>query len=213
MKPNPRGYTLIEILVALFIFAIVAALSATALRQALSVKTRMRVHAGELSKLQASIQILLRDGFSIIHRPSQSKTDPSLMGAEDNVTFIRYHRRIYDSADPRSQLQRAGYSLDDHKIYRIAYPYVDAKDEMNFRRQVLFDHVDKMTISYYSKERGWVSRWPLEEEQTTNNEKEETEKLPCAMQMTIFFKDEPSPLTILIPLIAEQSYVLYKVAS
>src|SRR3989338_4904860 len=69
MKKN-RGFTLIEIIVALFIFAIVGVLAAMSLNTMIRAHKRLDVADSHLLQLEISMTMMRRDIAQIIDRPT-----------------------------------------------------------------------------------------------------------------------------------------------
>ena len=69
MKRNISGFTLIEILVALFIFGIIGVVSGQLLTQTLSSHKALSLKGERLQELHRGMQILQRDILQFVDRP------------------------------------------------------------------------------------------------------------------------------------------------
>lgn len=81
MKKLAHGYTLIEILVALSVFAILSAMTTTAMYQAFTTRERINIKSNQLNTLQLGITIISRDTEQII------QFEPFKIDHEDRHAF------------------------------------------------------------------------------------------------------------------------------
>jgi general secretion pathway protein J len=125
-----NGFTLVEMLVALGIFALLAAAGVGVLRSSIdvqsSVDTRLTAMGG-LARLNA---LLSSDVGQAMDRPSRSPGGerPAFVGDAGGMTFVSAGRANLDGAS-RSELQRVEWRSAGGALRRTGFTAVDGGDE------------------------------------------------------------------------------------
>ncbi len=128
-RPKPAaeaGFTLVEMLVAMTIFAILAAAGVSILR--MSVDTQAAVdrrlsEIGEIGRLQASLANDL--GQAVDRRTRDGPTArPAFVGEPGRIAFVRSGWANLDDA-PRSTLQRVEWRIAEGGLARIGHRRID----------------------------------------------------------------------------------------
>lgn len=128
MRQN--GFTLVEMLVALGIFALLAAAGVGVLRSSVDVQgavdTRLTAMAG-IARLNA---MLSNDLAQAVDRPSRSSSGerPAFVGDGSGMTFVSGGRANIDGS-PRSELQRIEWRAVSGSLQRRGFTAVDGSDE------------------------------------------------------------------------------------
>lgn len=159
---NNRGFTLMEILVALFIFTILSMLMTTALRTVINAQSGSEDKAERLRKLQIALLIVSRDIEQAIDRPivnSSGKEEAAFIGG--NKGFALTHT---GGASMHSALQRTGYSWNEDSLFRLTWPVLDQTPETKVRKRVLLNDVVEARFQYLDEEGHFRDAWPLEGE-------------------------------------------------
>ena len=158
------GFTLIEVMIAMAIFAILAVLSYTGLQSVITSKTGTEAQLERLQQLQITMlnissdlqQLSNRDGHDslrgLLHRLSTQNSDYLL-------EFTRSGWRN-PANQPRSTLQRVAYQLDEDRLVRIYWRYVDRADEEDRVDRVLMDNVQSLQLRFLDDENQWQDNWP-----------------------------------------------------
>lgn len=120
------GFTLIEVLVSLAIFATMSVAGWTIFDTLSKIKTRNEVHSQNLVALQSAYSQLLRDMSQVTARPARQANQvlPALLLEQNKLTFTRM-----GTFDPIQQgsvgLERVVYEYQPNEQRLIRYSYVN----------------------------------------------------------------------------------------
>ena len=158
-----RGFTLIEIVVALFIFAILGTITAIGLRAVIKTHQRVEQVDKHLQKLQIAMTLMRRDISQFVDRPVASTSGESLPSllikntSDFALTTGGYANPF--SATKRSTLQRVAYQLKDHKLIRITWPALDRPPHITPLQRILLTHVTSMSLSFINDKGQTINVW------------------------------------------------------
>jgi general secretion pathway protein J len=130
MRGAERGFTLVEMLVALAIFGMLASSAVVLLGVAVRAQETADAKlegAAALRRAGAMLAADLAQAAPRIHRDSGGMPHPAFVGGEGQEVLIALVRRGWDNhgGAARSSLQKVEYRLAEDRIERIAYPMVD----------------------------------------------------------------------------------------
>ena len=147
LRPKERGFTLLEILVALGIFAVVGLISAQLLSRTIDSYDRLEERGQRLAEIQRAMVIVQRDLLQIRSRAPRSisgdKASALMIGDEGALVMTRGGWRN-PLQRPRSELQRVGYRLQNDKLLRAYWPVLDGLGDEEPVSQVLLEGVDEL---------------------------------------------------------------------
>lgn len=171
---SQQGFTLLELLLAITIFSIIASFAYAGLKVVLDTKQQTDEHLERLSKMQLGLHLLQLDIEQAVDRPVRSEygdTEPALRSGGQSELLLELTRSGY--ANPmklaRSQLQRVGYLLEEETLYRVTWPVLDRAQDTEPRRQVLFDGIDSLSLNFFDKEMKRQTRWPPQEREASGD--------------------------------------------
>lgn len=164
-RTRARGFTLVEVLVALAVFALVAAAAVAILGWAADQQAGVRARMDRLAEVQRA-HALLKADFSQVAlrrtrladgRPGRDAFNAAPPGRREGVLFA-FVRRGWENpdAEPRASLQYVEYRLVDMRLERHVR---DAVDGASTRPpQILLTGVAEVEPAYYAY-RQWSDGW------------------------------------------------------
>ena len=168
MKARSGGFTLIELMVALFIAAIIFAMGYGAIRQALTSHESLKEQQARIINLQTAVRLLEQDFLQVTPRPvrqpvgdepAQGAVVGNPSGGEPVVAFTRL-----GWANPagvqRTGLQRVAYFLEKGTLRREHFDVLDPVLTSKTEKRNLLEHVKSFTIRYLDQNRQWQPQWP-----------------------------------------------------
>lgn len=161
-----RGFTLLELLVAVFVFAVLSALGYTAITQALDHRDRVRAQQQRLGELNAAMRVLVQDFGQLAPRPVRdvlgSGDEPAVRAPGSGGTLVAMSRN--GLANPaglaRSTLERVEYLVEGDTLVRLAWPVLDRTQAVVPRRQIVLGGVRGVRLRYMDAARQWIEQWP-----------------------------------------------------
>lgn len=156
-----RGFTLLEMLAALAIFAVIGVMASQIIASMVDVAEHTQGRAEELAGVQRAIYIVGRDIEQMTRRSIRGNTgstiDPVLIGGTG--LLLELTRRGWQNPldAPRSEVQRVGYALYRDQLVRLYWPVLDRAPTTAPLAQVLLDGVTDVDF---------VAHDALEEEHT-----------------------------------------------
>ena len=156
-----RGFTLLELLVALSIFGLLAAMSYSGLRAVLEQQAGTEAEADRLAELQKIYMLMQRDIEQAVDRPVRDEygdVQPALVGS-DTLQLTR-GGWSNPAARARSSLQRVGYAFDDDQLVRYSWSVLDRAQDSEALRQPLTDGIEQLQLRYLGNNNEWRDQWP-----------------------------------------------------
>ena len=145
-KPK-LGFTIIEILVALFIFAVVGLISAQLLGRTVDAYEVLDDRGQRLGQIHRAMLVVERDMLQFRNRSirlAQNNPVPALMiGDKGSLSMTRGGWRN-PLQRPRSELQRVGYRLQGENLIRAYWPVLDRPDDEEPISQTLIEGVEEL---------------------------------------------------------------------
>jgi general secretion pathway protein J len=162
---KPGGFTLLELLVAMSVFAIMSVMAYGGLSQVITNNTSAEAELERMQSVQHMMYTLTRDFSQIIQRDIRDEfgtTQPYLIAGNDPDTVVEFTRsgRRNPAELLRSNLQRVAYQLEDNKLYRLFWPQLDRVQGMEPARNELLGDIEAFDIRYLDSEAEWHTGWP-----------------------------------------------------
>lgn len=147
--PLARGFTLLELVVALAVFAVLATLAYGSLERLLAARDRLASRAEALGRLQLAYSLLERDCQALVARPVRDELgDPEqpLRRAPDGSLEITHGAWSNPLDQPRAQVQRVRWQVRNGVLYRDAWPVLDRVPGSRPHSQRVLEDVRRFTV-------------------------------------------------------------------
>jgi len=186
-----RGFTLIEVIVAVAIAAIVAVMGFEAMQGALKSRERLNEHAARLRALQFTMRTFVQDLSQLSARPVREPLGAEYQPAVDGGTEFQFTRGGWTNpvGVERSTLQRVRYVVRDNKLYREYWLVLDAQLEPQPIPRLLLDGVVNFKVRYMDEGRDWQDFWPPAAEAGAQLTLRELGRRPLAVELTLETRD------------------------
>ena len=187
MKPV-RGFTLIEILVAVAIFGMISIAAYTVLDSGMRSQSQSKERLSHLAELQRLFFNLSQDVAYMTQRRSRNDLgdiDAIILGESDvtgNYFKVAFNRANWrnPAAFPRSHLQHVEYRFEDERIYRKHRVYLDAAPNSPEIDRRIANNISAAKVEFKSPNGQWSDGW--------GQFSEMRDKLPRVMKITITSK-------------------------
>ncbi|EJC0776171.1 type II secretion system minor pseudopilin GspJ [Escherichia coli] len=177
-----HGFTLLEMLIALVVFSSLSIGAFQVLQNSIRADEQSRNKVHRLAELQRAFSQIERDIIRMIPRRSQGNecvllAAPSLLQSDDwGVMFTRNSWQNPFGIQPRSELQRVGYRVQQQKLERLSYFYAGQSATESPNAKALLNGVGRFRLRFYS-EGGWQDIWNC------------TTELPQCIEITLVVDD------------------------
>lgn len=171
-----QGFTLIEILVALMIFAILSVIVAGCLHHVLNENQRIASQQKTIHQLLKTEMTLRTDVLQMVPKSTTDIHHHIIKPIESlpkGMDFIRTGVVNPDSYYARNSFERVRYVLKNHRLLRI----------LRKHPVILLNHVDVFQIRYLDRQNRYYDHWPLS--YRSNAERINASPLPKAIAVRI----------------------------
>lgn len=163
-----RGFTLLELLLAISIFSLISLAGFSIFHTVLESESSSRAKIAKLNKLQTAFILLERDITQIARRHVRMAGDENSndfihsqnAGFSSNANGIAFIRSGWTNPGlilPRSDLQAVAYRLNDTKLERIYYNFVDPVLGEEPKVRPLLDNVTDLVFEFF-----YENKWQKE---------------------------------------------------
>lgn len=185
-KTLSKGFTLLEVLIAIAIFSIISLASFTIFDSVLKGDASAKLRSERQNELQRAFILIERDITQIARRTIrfdgeapltkfiQSAQD-SFSSEEQAIAFVRHGWTNPGLLLPRSDMQAVAYRLTEETLERLHFNFVDSVVGEEPKVRPLITDVTKLTFEYYDGKK-WQEKW-------------ENNNLPLAIAIEIETKD------------------------
>ncbi|ENX13773.1 MULTISPECIES: type II secretion system minor pseudopilin GspJ [Acinetobacter] len=179
-----KGFTLVELLVAIAIFAVLSALGWKVFDYIVKTKDQNVIHEQRLGQLQQTYQQILRDTVQAVPLTANINGDiqPALVLQNGRFNFSK--TGVTDpleegiSPDERIEYQ---YRADEQKLYRLKYRNLNQTGQDQPESSVLLSEVEQFQIVVLNPNE--LTQWP--DTSTDLNQLEHKQRLPKGIKINL----------------------------
>ena len=163
-----RGFTLLELLVAIAVFATLSVMAYGALREVMASSAHVEAEVEKLARLQLTFTWLERDLAQAIGRPVRDAYGDhahAMLGGDLGTELLLFTRAGHSNpaqSARRSSLLRVGYRLDEKRFSRVFWPVVDAVQGTEPVQRELLDNVNSVSLRFLNHSVAWQPSWPTD---------------------------------------------------
>ena len=183
-----KGFTLVELLVAIAIFAVLSALGWKVFDYLAKVKDRNAMHEANLEQLQESYQQILRDTMQAVPLTANVKgqQQPALVLQNGRFNFSKtgVTDPLQQGISPHERVEYQ-YRADEKKLYRLKYRNLHQTGNDQPESSVMLDEVEAFEIVVLNPNE--LSSWP--ESSVDWQQTEQLRLLPKGIKINLTVRD------------------------
>jgi len=162
-KTQSLGFTLLELLVAMSIFALMSVMAFVGLNNALTSNEVITEKEQKLESLQRTMMFIDRDFRQMVLRPRTSgyeQKSQALSYGLDSEGFLEFTRAGNQNATglARSNLQRVRYDFEGKTLTRNSWSIVDHLDAEPVKLELL-DGIESLELRLLDQNNEWKTNW------------------------------------------------------
>ncbi len=160
-----RGFTLLELLVALSIFALLSAMAYGGLNTVMRSQQITTEQAERLTQLQKTFFWLDRDITQAIDRKIRDEfgdEQAAMVGISIGERRLELTRNGWRNpvGRQRSNLQRVAWGVRDEKLVRLYWSVLDRAQDSKPLETTMLDDVEKLELRFLDDKQKWHDVWP-----------------------------------------------------
>ena len=161
-----RGFTLIEVMVALAVFGVMSLLAYMSLGQTLANADMLTERMDRLQSVQRTISYLSGELLQATPRSVRVELGDAPVAALQSTLGSEFSLQLTHggwpnpAGVPRSTLQRTAYRIEDGELIRYHWNVLDRTVNNLPITTVMLDEVDSLTFRFLTVNDEWVGQWP-----------------------------------------------------
>lgn len=210
-----RGFTLLEMMIAIAVMAVLFSVVYSAINSAVNARSANRLASERLIKLHRGLSLMEQDIEHVIARFSQFPNEewkPALEHSEaqeSEVLSLSRHGWPITQNQNASNLARVAYELKpeeqqstnsqansepSYKLYRKYWRDIDTLTSEPLRKRVILKGIKRIQFKFLNEKSNWVDTWPSEGGSMGNDEFDNAmagsdmagfQRLPRAMELIL----------------------------
>jgi general secretion pathway protein J len=183
------GFTLLEVLIAVAIFAVVSIMALGGYNQLITQSERINANNARTRAVQVAVQRMVQDFAEIEPRPVReplgNASQPVVLAEPRGEQLVEFTRAGWSNPAgvPRPTLQRVAYRFEDNKLRREYWLALDRTLQAPPTTVVLLDQVKDVKLRFLSAERVYQDQWPAQGGQASPYAR------PIAIEITLELED------------------------
>lgn len=164
-----HGFTLVEMLVGILVFAIMAGISYRALNQIVTTQQRLEANNKKWRALALLFTRLQQDMMNVANRsirdgqdlPEQPFLGKAAISGPLDAQLIFTRLGFAGQTGKLADAQRVGYRFANHKLELLIWPSLDQAPRSAPAKYELLADLNAFDIRYLGKDGAWHDQWPL----------------------------------------------------
>ncbi len=154
------GFTLVEMMMALFIFSILSVGAMSAMFASIQTKDRLSEAVEAVGEIETARALIKSDLANLVLRPTRDPYgNPELYllsgGVDTLLSFTRTGRENPGGLEKRGSTQRVAYVFEDDKLIRRSFAVDNPAPLTPLRDRVLIDNIEDVSVRFEDKLLGY----------------------------------------------------------
>ena len=165
MRNRYSGFTLMELMIAIMIFALLASATHRLVMMASRTQSASESALRQLNDWYR-LRLLLENDFSqLVQRPirnEQGEREAALLSSASETYFVTLTRTGWQNpfAVNKSHLQRIAYRLNDQQLIRLSWSQPDRAPGSQPAEQVIMTGLKNLQVRFLDRQQQWHRNWP-----------------------------------------------------
>lgn len=164
-RHTSHGFTLLELLVAITVFAIMSVMAYGGLSNVISNSDASKQALSRLQEVQQSMRHIERDFSQIVERGIRDELGAQqafIIASDADDSIIEFTRggRRNPAKRLRSNLLRVAYRIEEGKLIRMHWPQLDRVQGMLAIETELLSGIDSAGTRFLGTDGEWYDQWP-----------------------------------------------------
>ena len=187
MKKQLQGFTLIELMIAIIIFSIMATMAYSGLNSVLKSHDLLNKQQENFNQLNQIINQFQKEIRQIVPRPVHDKYStliPALKLETSNEIIFSFTRAGIPNPSglQKNSLQRIDYLFSGKTLKKRTWLTIDRNNSADYSEEIISTNLNKFKIDILGFNNAWYQQWP-----TNNNDP--IDLLPKAIRINLTLQD------------------------
>lgn len=163
-----RGFTLLELLVALSIFSVLSVMAYGGLQTVITTKEATQKSADRIAEIQLLMMRISSDLRQAVPRKIRDEYGDflaAMQSSKNGDETMAWTRAGYRNPAhlKRSNVQRVAYKLDRQKLIRMTWPVLDRAQDTEVIETEVLSNIESIEWRFLNDQSEWLSNWPEED--------------------------------------------------